>query len=233
MKSYRDEYDEAMGRSLDKIVKFLTGKNPILDVDITFGPLPPKLSMTKVYKGLLEEKYNDYVEAAKQYFGVKDENNIPQDKVVFITQVCEKEGIEMDEENTLERGIILKRTEKAESKSSTPADILLHTLDEYIEKRRAESHTTFGYSKEDKVSAVGLLKAYIKADVAKKSDIESCVGPHHIKILTQGRLGTILGNWVKSNRAYAGSILPKELNDKLIESIDFKSNITRAGRYGR
>jgi len=107
---------------------------------------------------------------------------------------------------------------------------LINLLTLYIKDRGEQSESLFGYSKDEKTNAAKILITFLKDNTTDVSK--------HIDALTQGKLGTILENWVKGNKEHAG-FLPKNLHNKLESSINKKEekelarNIQSTGRFGR
>jgi hypothetical protein len=140
-------------------------------------------------------------------------------------RVIEKLGIE--EMKELHKSLINidERIEKAKEARKKAKDNLIIALTQYANTRRGQNDSIFGHKRSDKINATEDLIKFLNDN---KTDLKK-----HIGALTQGRLGTLINDWVKVNRDHAESVLPKELYDKIDSSIKNAEVASRNIRYTR
>jgi hypothetical protein len=140
-------------------------------------------------------------------------------------RVIEKLGIEEMKELPKRLIDIDEKIDEAKDAREEAKDNLIDALSKYALTRGGQSDSIFGHTKSDKMNAAEDLKKFLNGN---RTDLKI-----HIGALTQGKLGTLINDWVKENRDHADSILPKELYDKIESSIKNADVSSRNIRHTR
>lgn len=188
-----------------------------------------KLMLSGAIFDAQEKLYNNFASLMEEYTqGVVSDENIEkmQNMQQLIngapSRVIEKLGAE--EIKKLADHLSVEYSQENLDKLQKAKNNLIDTLNLYISDRGAQSDSLFGYGKDEKKDAANSLINFLKDNTTDVSQ--------HIGALTQGKLGTLLKNWVKDNKEYA-SVLPKNFYNKPESSKDLARNIQSTGRFGR